>query len=259
MDMLEATPASTSKHHDRQSRCCPIVELRRYTLHPGQRDVLIDLFDREFVETQENAGIRVIGQFRDLDDPNAFVWLRGFPQMADRAIALGAFYGGPAWLAHRNAANATMIDSDDVRLLRWIRPASGFAVTTGRRDVRERGDARPGLTIATIYNLDAMVAERFVDLFERTLAPELTNAGASILAYFMTEKSANTFPALPVRENDNTFVWFSTFAEPDDYERHRAALTTSSRWRGLADSMDRHFTGPPEAWRLSPTSRSAIP
>jgi hypothetical protein len=57
--------------------CWPIVELRQYTLHPGQRDVLIDLFDREFVESQEALGMKVIGQFRDLDNPDRFVWLRG--------------------------------------------------------------------------------------------------------------------------------------------------------------------------------------
>ena len=56
----------------------PIVELRQYTLHPGQRDVLIELFERIFIEPQEAVGITVIGQFRDLEDPNRFVWLRGF-------------------------------------------------------------------------------------------------------------------------------------------------------------------------------------
>ncbi len=61
--------------------CCPIVELRQYTLHPGKRDVLIDLFDREFVESQEALGMKIIGQFRDLDNPNRFVWLRGFRDM----------------------------------------------------------------------------------------------------------------------------------------------------------------------------------
>src|SRR5437773_842113 len=75
--------------------CCPIVELRQYTLHPGKRDVLIDLFDREFVESQEALGMKVIGQFRDLDDPDRFVWLRGFRDMASRAKALQDFYGGP--------------------------------------------------------------------------------------------------------------------------------------------------------------------
>jgi hypothetical protein len=37
--------------------CCPVVELRQYSLHPGMRDTLIDLFDREFVEGKEATGI----------------------------------------------------------------------------------------------------------------------------------------------------------------------------------------------------------
>lgn len=46
--------------------CCPVVELRQYTLRSGKRDVLIDLFDREFVETPE-VRTKILGQFRDLD------------------------------------------------------------------------------------------------------------------------------------------------------------------------------------------------
>src|SRR6184192_2568977 len=88
----------TETNRERQMPlCCPVVELRQYTLHPGQRDVLIDLFDREFVETQEAAGMRIIGQFRDLDHPDRFVWLRGFRDMTSRAKALTDFYGGPVW------------------------------------------------------------------------------------------------------------------------------------------------------------------
>src|SRR5213596_2430523 len=65
--------------------CCPVVELRQYALHPGKRDVLIDLFDREFIEPQETLGMNILGQLRDLDDPDRFVWLRGFRDMASRA------------------------------------------------------------------------------------------------------------------------------------------------------------------------------
>jgi NIPSNAP len=75
--------------------CCRLIELRQYTLHPGQRDVLIDLFDREFVETQEAVGMAVIGQFRDLDRPDRFVWLRGFKDVEARGQGLAAFYDGP--------------------------------------------------------------------------------------------------------------------------------------------------------------------
>lgn len=55
---------------------CAVVELRQYTLEPGRRDELVALFDREFIETQEAVGMKVIGQFRDLDAPDRFVRLR---------------------------------------------------------------------------------------------------------------------------------------------------------------------------------------
>lgn len=71
------------------------VELRRYTLHPGRRDALIDLFDREFVETQEAEGMAVMGQFREPAAPDRFVWLRGFADRDSRRRGLEAFYGGP--------------------------------------------------------------------------------------------------------------------------------------------------------------------
>ena len=34
-----------------------VFELRQYTLHPGQRDVLVDVFDDNFVEGQEAVGM----------------------------------------------------------------------------------------------------------------------------------------------------------------------------------------------------------
>ena len=97
------------------------------------RDVLIELFEREFVESQEALGMTLVGQFSDLDDPNRFVWLRGFADMTTRAQALHDFYGGPVWRAHREAANETMIDSDNVLLLRPARPASGFSLDNAER------------------------------------------------------------------------------------------------------------------------------
>jgi hypothetical protein len=113
-------------NNSRQSDQWSVFELRQYTLQPGQRDVLIELFDREFVETQEAVGMRVVGQFHDLDRADRFVWVRGFQDMTSRAKALADFYGGPAWKAHSAKANATMIDSDDVLLLRPISGDSGF-------------------------------------------------------------------------------------------------------------------------------------
>src|SRR4029077_3663168 len=157
--------------------CCPIVELRQYTLHPGKRDVLIDLFDREFIETQEALGMMVLGQFRDVDDPDRFVWLRGFPDMPTRAKGLSAFYGGPGWQRHREVANATMIDSDNVLLLRPAAPETGFLPGMQPRPPAGTSGDGAGLVIATIYSLDAPARNDVVDHFARMVRPALIGAG----------------------------------------------------------------------------------
>lgn len=160
-----------------------IVELRQYTLHPGQRDVLIDLFESTFIEPQLAAGMQIPGTFRDLDDPDRFVWFRTFPDMDARKQALTTFYSGPIWKANRDAANATMIDSDNVLLLRPVN--EGFAFPA-----RVDGPS-----------LDLIVYE----LGDATNA--LSNASARPL--LRTEHAKNSYPSLPVRENENVLVSFT--------------------------------------------------
>src|SRR5436305_1993565 len=142
---------------------CPIIELRQYTLRRGQRDVLISLFDREFVETQEAVGMAILGQFRDLDNLDRFVWLRGFRDMPSRAEALGRFYGGPVWKAHGKQANATMVDSDNVLLLRPTTAHSGFPAAA-RPPV---GSTTPpsSLILATLYQRDCPFDEDLARFF----------------------------------------------------------------------------------------------
>jgi hypothetical protein len=239
--------------------CCPVVELRQYTLHPGKRDVLIELFDQQFIEPQEALGITVIGQFRDLDHPDRFVWLRGFRDMTSRAKALSDFYGGPVWKTHREAANATMIDSDNVLLLRPALRTSGFSLENMKRAPVGSDEIPTSLIVTTIYYFGRPVPSDFINFFKHTLKPVATSLGATISAYFVTEKSENTFPALPVRGGENVFVWFSTLKDSAAYENYVAALAQSERWRdevsvGLARYLDRA----PEVLKLSPTARSKL-
>ena len=84
--------------------------------------------------------------------------------------------------------------------------------------------------IATVYYFNAPVSNDFVDYFERTLKPVVTDSGGSVLAYFVSENSANNFPALPVREGEHVFVWFMRFADQAAYERHVEVLSRSPRW-----------------------------
>jgi quinol monooxygenase YgiN len=235
----------------------PIVELRMYTLHPGRRDELIKLFEREFIETQEAVGMHVIGQFYDLDDPNRFIWLRGFNDMSARAASLQAFYGGPIWKAHRDAANATMIDSDNVLLLRLPHRNCGFSLKDSNRPPQGSRAKQDGFVSATIYYFDAPVNSEFTSAFESMIKPILIESGASILAYFLTEDSPNTFPALPIREGENVFVWFGGFPDQDAYKSHLAKLRESKLWNDeIPTFLKKHLQGQPEVLRLTPTPRS---
>lgn len=238
---------------------CPIVELRQYTLHPGKRNSLIELFEREFIEPQEAAGMSVIGQFRDLDDPDRFVWLRGFADMPSRAQALAAFYGGPVWRAHRDVANATMIDSDNVLLLRPVTVADGFMSDPLDRSSLGAHDAGEQLVVITLWYVAVPAMDGFADFFGQQIAPLLAECGGAVDASFITEYSTNNFPALPVREGEHVFVHIACFADHAAYARHVAALTHSAHWPAKqADAMANYLTRSPETLRLAPTARSLL-
>lgn len=242
-----------------EQTCCPIIELRQYTLHPGQRDVLIELFDREFVESQEELGMKVIGQFRDLQNPNTFVWIRGFPDMHSRANGLTTFYNGPVWKKHRESANATMEDSSNVLLLRPARSSSGFLPGPGKRPAPGTTEVPEGLVIAALYSLHDPADDNFIEFFERSIIPELRSTSASILAYYITENSENNFPRLPVREGEHFFVWFAGFSDQAAYVRHVDALSQSPLWSDeISKTLASHLKKPPELLQLSPTARSEL-
>lgn len=237
--------------------CCPIVELRQYTLRSGMRDVLVELFDPEFVETRELVGMKVIGQFRDLDDPDRFVFVRGFDDMAERARSLQAFYGGNVWRKHREAANAGMLGSSNVLLLRPARPASGFSLGSDDRPLRGATGVGKGLVTASTYSLDPGAGDGFAERFECEIRAALQETGAVVLASFVTESSANNFPALRIREGENAFVCFLLFADLATYVTHTTALSQLDRRRAPdPKARMRGLPAPSELRRLLPTVRS---
>jgi hypothetical protein len=231
-----------------------VLELRQYTLRPGQRERLVELFEREFVESQEALGITLPGQFRDLDDPDRFVWLRGFADMPARAAALAAFYDGPVWRAHRAAANATMIDSDDVLLLR---PLWDFDLRGLRRPAHGEA-AQAGMVAATVCAVPPAAARALAEDFDARLRPLLQAHGAHVLASCVTGTARNNFPRLPVREGEHVFVWFAAFADAAAHARHLAALAADPAARGALAAWCLRLEAAPLTLRLAPTPRSLL-
>jgi hypothetical protein len=227
-----------------------VLELRQYTLHPGRRDELIELFDRELVESQDAVGARVLGQFRDRDDEDRFVWLRGFADMPTRGEALSAFYGGPVWREHGPAANATMVDWSDVLLLR---PVTDLDLTG-----RERGGPTTLVTV-TIYHLPLGGEDAFLDFFKAEAAPLLTATGATPLAVLRTLRAENNFPALPFREDTNVVAWIASFPGSDELVEHVRQLGRENRWtHDTLPVLTKQLSRPPEQLQLAPTARSLL-
>jgi NIPSNAP len=237
----------------------PIVELRQYTLHPGRREALITLFDRELVESQEELGMVILGQFRDLDRPNRFVWLRGFETMPGRAEALTSFYSGPVWKANSGAANATMIDSDNVLLLRPASAGSGFPAAGITRPPAGHTEPPASVILATIYYRDHPFDDEFLHFFDSRARPALAEAGAAPLACLQTKYAENTFPALPVRTGEHAFVWFARFSGTAQAGAYEDRLTHSALWQEKAlPGLSQMVTGATERLRLTPTARSLL-
>ncbi len=217
-----------------------VIELRQYTLHPGQRDVLIDLFEREFVAPQEALGLRIVGTFRDLDDTDRFVWLRGFADMAMRPGALAAFYDGPVWKRHRAAANAIMVDSDNVLLLRAIDPQAQVGAA--------------GVVTATVCPLGTGTPEALATVFNHDLRLRWLAVGADWVVGLITEPTPNNFPRLPVREGESHVVWFSGFVDAAAQRRHTEQLAEEPAWTAWCALL----AAAPQTLRLEPTQQSQM-
>ena len=239
---------------------CPILELRHYLHYPERRDEFIALFDDYFIEEQERYGMFIPGQFRDRTNPDRFVWLRGFVDMHTRQAALHDFYQvSPLWQAHRMAANDTIDDVSNVFLLRPARVATGFRLDPANRPLKNAPEVAGGIISATIYAFDAPVDPRFVDFFENTMIPLLRSAGATLLGHFVTEPAENTYPALPVREGENVFVWFASFANEAAYGSYQSALTQNQEWiTSMVPALQMWGASLEETLELLPTRRSLL-
>jgi hypothetical protein len=196
-----------------------VLELRQYTIRSGMRERLPALFREHFAAAQEAVGARILGTFFDLDDPDRFVWLRGYSDMATRGRALPAFYGSDVWKQHRGDANAAIVDSDNALLLHAL-PGSAFAGPL----------PADGILRASVRSLSTVDASVFARWFDERFVPVVDGCGAGVDARYVSEREANDFAALPVRA-DVVFVWFARFPDVRAERAFGRALAAKTGWR----------------------------
>jgi hypothetical protein len=229
-----------------------VTELRQYTLRPGARGTLIELFERELIEPQERAGMDVGGLFLDRDDPDRFVWFRGFASMAARRESLETFYSGPSWAAHGPAANATMLDSDDVLLLRATDPPHPPPPAGDRAPVGARDGGSQCVAVAVHRHQPD-------DALAGWLARDVHSALQRVLGVPVctrrTEPAVNDWPRLPVRP-DTVFVWSAVFPSIHAHDDAVRRLGTDPFWQESVEPRLRLQAPALQHLRLKPTPRS---
>lgn len=93
-----------------------IVEVRRYRIKPGRREEFLAFFATRSIPALQAHGMRVLGPLLDVENPNAFVWLRAFPSLEAREDMRAAFYGGDLWKEELEEIAMPMLESYDVIL-----------------------------------------------------------------------------------------------------------------------------------------------
>jgi hypothetical protein len=94
-----------------------IIEMRTYRIRAGLRAEFLDIFRAKTVPAHEAIGMKVVGPFPALDDPDVFFWMRAFPDAQARDAMKSAFYGGPLWKEDLEKNLFPMLERYDVVLV----------------------------------------------------------------------------------------------------------------------------------------------
>jgi hypothetical protein len=230
-----------------------VIELRRYTIQPGERDHFALYFESYFPEAFEQLGSLIYGHFLERDNPAGFTWIRGFHDLEAQATADAAFYGGPLWREHGPTMNDRLIDHTNVLLLRPLHPERGLLVLPAVDPVYERQGSQ-GVVVAHLFAVKAESATSFARQAEEACAMYRT-AGAREAGVLVTLDEANRYPSLPVRTDGPFFVWLGIVQDNQAVAERVLPLAEQ-----ISQSLARtgQLRAVPEIIVLDPTSRSRM-
>ena len=230
-----------------------VVEFRRYTIKPGEREHFAQYFENYFPEAFEQLGAVAAGSFFERNERSRFTWIRAFHNMDDRARINAEFYYGPLWREHSSTMNNLMTDSDNVLLLRSIRPEQSVAIYPAVDPVIEAKGAQ-GIVVAYIFAIKANSIDAFLQEAEPIFA-SYRAAGVREAGVLVSFEGPNNFPQLPVRTDGPYLVWLGILKD-------NAAL--ESRFNPLVEHAEHALSATgllrdkPELVVLDPTHRSRL-
>lgn len=74
-----------------------IIEMRTYKTKPGKRAEFLSIFRSRSIPAHHAIGMKILGPFLSLEDPDTFFFMRGFPDLTTREPMKAKFYEGELW------------------------------------------------------------------------------------------------------------------------------------------------------------------
>ncbi len=94
-----------------------IVEMRTYKLKAGMRPRFLEIFRTKSVPAHAEIGMKIVGPFLSIEDPDTFFFMRGFPDLESRESMKAKFYEGQLWKRELENIVMPMIEQYQVVLV----------------------------------------------------------------------------------------------------------------------------------------------
>jgi hypothetical protein len=94
-----------------------IIEMRTYKTKPGKRSEFLRLFRSKSIPAHTEVGMKILGPFLSIEDPDTFFFMRGFPDLPSREPMKAKFYEGELWKRELESVLMPMLDKYEVVLV----------------------------------------------------------------------------------------------------------------------------------------------
>jgi NIPSNAP protein len=94
-----------------------IVEMRTYKTKPGKRSEFLEIFHAQSIPAHTAIGMKILGPFLSVEDPDTFFWMRAFPDLASRDPMKAQFYEGELWKKHLESRLLPILEKYEVVLV----------------------------------------------------------------------------------------------------------------------------------------------
>jgi hypothetical protein len=94
-----------------------IIEMRTYKIKPGKRSEFLEIFRSKSIPAHADIGMKILGPFLSIEDPDTFFFMRGFPDLPSREPMKAKFYEGELWKRELEGILLPMIDKYEVVLV----------------------------------------------------------------------------------------------------------------------------------------------